>query len=83
MLYIDHGHYNPLYGYYLVVRVGDHGGFPLAIHLVVPIIRLLGVRVWDVFRLVPFLPRYKEIFEHEGTSKTGQVYWQNVLSDLH
>ena len=61
MLYIDHGHYNPLYGYYLVVRVGDHGGFPLAIHLIVPIIRLLGVRVWDVFRLVPFLPRYKEI----------------------
>merc|ERR1719499_2424506 len=37
----------------VVLRVGDHGGHPLAVHLVVPVLGLGGVGVGHVLRLVP------------------------------
>ena len=40
---------------HLVLRVIDHRGLPLSVHLIVPVVGLLGVRVRDVFRLVPVL----------------------------
>lgn len=42
---------------YLIVRVRDHGRLPFTIHLIVPVIRLLGIRVRDVLRLLPALVR--------------------------
>lgn len=39
----------------LVVGVVDHGRLPLAVHLVVPVLWLGGVRVRDVLGLVPVL----------------------------
>lgn len=39
----------------LEVRVVDHGRFPLAVHLVVPVFGFGGVRVGDVLGLVPVL----------------------------
>ena len=40
---------------YLVVGVRDHGWLPLSVHLVIPVLRHLGLGVWDVLWLVPFL----------------------------
>lgn len=40
---------------HLVFRVGDHGGFPLSIHVLVPVLRFLCIRVRNVFRFVPVL----------------------------
>ena len=37
----------------LVFWVVNHWGLPLAIHLIIPIVRLLGIRVRNVFWLVP------------------------------
>lgn len=42
---------------YLILRVGDHRRLPLSIHVHVPVIRLLGIRVRDVLRLLPALVR--------------------------
>ena len=39
----------------LVLGVVDHGRLPLAVHLVVPVLRLRGVRVGDVLGFVPVL----------------------------
>lgn len=39
----------------LVVWVVDHWRFPFTINLIIPVIRLLGIRVRDVLRLVPIL----------------------------
>ena len=41
----------------LVLGVVDHGRLPLAVHLVVPILGLGGVRVGDVLGFVPILRR--------------------------
>lgn len=37
----------------LVVRVINHGRFPLAVHLIIPVFRLGGIGVWNVLRFVP------------------------------
>ena len=39
----------------LVFGVGDHGRLPFSIHVLVPILRLLGIGVRDVFCFVPVL----------------------------
>ena len=39
----------------LVLGVVDHGRLPLAVHLVVPVLGLRGVRVGDVLGFVPVL----------------------------
>ena len=41
----------------LVLGVVDHGRLPLAVHLVVPVLGLCGVRVGDVLGFVPILRR--------------------------
>lgn len=40
---------------HLVFRVRDHRWLPLAIHLIIPVIGLLGIRIWDVLWFVPVL----------------------------
>jgi hypothetical protein len=37
----------------LVVGVVDHGGFPFAVHLIVPVLGLLSLRVGNVLGLLP------------------------------
>lgn len=62
----------------LVLRVVDHGWLPLAVHVIVPVLWLSGVRVGDVLRLVPVLglgvlgvvdlsPATKIIFKSKST----------------
>lgn len=46
---------------YLILWVGDHGRFPLSIHVLVPVIRLLGIGVRDGLWLVPFLETELEL----------------------
>lgn len=40
---------------YLVLWVGDHGRLPFTVHILVPVFRLLSVRVWNVLGFVPVL----------------------------
>lgn len=44
-----------LHKLYLVIWVGDHGRFPLSIHVLVPVVRLRGIRVRNGLCLVPVL----------------------------
>lgn len=39
----------------LVLGVVDLRGFPVSVHLIIPVVGLLGIRVSDVLRLVPIL----------------------------
>lgn len=39
----------------LIVRVGDHGWLPFTVHLIIPILRLLSVRVSNVLGPIPVL----------------------------
>lgn len=43
------------YMMYLVLGVRDHGWLPLAVHVFVPVIRLLGIGIRNVLGFVPVL----------------------------
>lgn len=42
---------------YLVLWVGDHRRFPFSVHVFIPIVWFLGIRVGNVLRFVPVLNR--------------------------
>lgn len=42
---------------HLVIGVSHHRGLPFSVHVFIPVIGLLSVRVWDSLRLVPLLQK--------------------------
>ncbi len=40
---------------YLVLWVWDHGRFPLSVHILIPVVRLLGIGIGNVLSLIPVL----------------------------
>ena len=71
--------YIVMYDTDLVVGVGNHGRLPLTVHLLVPVLRHLGVRVCDVLRLLPLLRRHQAL-ERGPHTRMRSVYTLNGLS---
>lgn len=68
--------YRGLCSLYLVIRVSHHRGLPLSVHVFIPVIRLLSVRVWDSLWLVPVL---QEVQTCKHMKKLTHMEWWKQL----
>ena len=66
---------------YLVVRVGYHWRFPLSIHVLIPVLRHLGIRVSNVLGLIPFLWCRDKVYVNQSLKMILQHKYNNIQTE--
>lgn len=63
------------YMMYLVLGVRDHGWLPLAVHIFVPVIGLLGIRIRNVLGFIPVLTQTTQSKQGWDLKKCNNIFW--------